>query len=424
MEQQSFALDLDKYSRLLKAVGSMTRLYSDGNRAFIHSRFVEKLFVNCSSNSRDLSRSDMSFDAVLSNGIGVGVKTFIADNEKTGKSEKIAEFTNHAKLGVFQGLGAEQLAKKASELRNNRIISDANEYSISQDKSIYHCLVRVSGHAFIHEEPYNLVDLNNIKPTDNKGFEISNFSDSSSGHSYFTDGKSKYRYDVAKNVLYKRFELSLYKNSPPIELPIYEDIFDRIIGWVDSASTKPMELISELVAPSVDEVRGKNYVVLPLYSTRTKTEKVVAEKSGINQWNAGGRDRKFGESYIPIPKDIHKYFPGFFPSRDVKFMMLLPNGNIVSAKVCQENSKALMSDPNTELCDWLYNTIDGDDPRKSSRFREQRPFTYEDLVRVGKDSVKIIKVEGRPYQFELHSHHLGAFEEFIAPEDSVSQDIN
>jgi hypothetical protein len=140
--QESFALDIEKYSRLLRAVGSMTRLYSDGSRAFIHSRFVEKLFVHCA-DAKDLSRSDMSYDAVMQGNIGVGVKTFIADNSKTDKSEKVAEFTKHAKIGVFRGLNSEQLALEASELRNSRIISDANEYLINQDRSIYHCLVRV-----------------------------------------------------------------------------------------------------------------------------------------------------------------------------------------------------------------------------------------------------------------------------------------
>jgi len=224
-------------------------------------------------------------------------------------------------------------------------------------------------------------------------------------------------------VLYKRFELALFKNSPPIQLPIYEDIFDRIIGWVDPSGVIPTGP-SELDAPSVGEVRGKDYVVLPLYSTRNRNFKVVAEKSGINQWNAGGRERKFGESYIPIPQEIHNQFPGFFPGRDVKFKLLLPSGKIVSAKVCQENSKALMSDPNTDLCEWLYSTVDGADPNSSSRFRDQRPFTYEDLVRVGKDSVKIIKSKGQPYQYELHSGHLGAYDEFISPEETADLEIN
>ena len=38
----------------------------------------------------------------------------------------------------------------------------------------------------------------------------------------------------------------------------------------------------------------------------------VFEKSGLNQWNAGGRPRHSDEVYIPIPSEIHKNFQGFF----------------------------------------------------------------------------------------------------------------
>jgi len=422
LSQLTVNLDFEKYSSLLKAVGSMTRLYSDGNRAFIHSRFVEKLFVNCS-DSKDLSRSDMSYDAMLVNGSGVGVKTFIADSPKTGKSEKVAEFTKYAKHGVFKGLSPEQLAFKASELRNSRIISDANEYSINIDSSIYHCLVRVSGFAFIHEEPYRLVDIKNIKPTDNKGHEVSGFMTGLGEQSYFTDGHSTYKYDVAKNVLYKRFELERFRNSPLIPLHIYEDIFDRIISWV-AAQSSLQSVLTSLNTSNEEQLRGKDFVVLPLYSTKSRDRKIVYEKSGINQWNAGGRERKFGESYIPIPKEIHNRYPGFFPSRDTKFNLLLPDGNTVTAKVCQENSKALMSDPNTKLCDWLYKTIDGSSIENSTRFRDQRPFTYDDLVRVGKDSVKIIKSKNPNYQYELFSEQLGSYDDFISSDDSVETNIS
>jgi len=34
-----------------------------------------------------------------------------------------------------------------------------------------------------------------------------------------------------------------------------------------------------------------------------------ADKSGLNQWNARGRDRNPNEVYIPIPAEIHKNFP-------------------------------------------------------------------------------------------------------------------
>ena len=137
MATTMFDFDVEKYASLLKAVASMSRLYSDNDKAFIHSRFVEKLYVECAK-AKDLSRSDMSFDAILHKDIGVGVKTFLADNINTGKSEKVAEFTKNASLGDFIGLNHSAYAKKASELRNNRIISDANEYAINLSLSLIH----------------------------------------------------------------------------------------------------------------------------------------------------------------------------------------------------------------------------------------------------------------------------------------------
>jgi hypothetical protein len=40
----------------------------------------------------------------------------------------------------------------------------------------------------------------------------------------------------------------------------------------------------------------------------------VFEKSGLNQWNAGGRTRNKREVCIPIPNAINNNFPNFFQS--------------------------------------------------------------------------------------------------------------
>jgi hypothetical protein len=418
--ESDFNFNLEKYESLLKAVASMSGLYSDNTKALIHPRFVEKLYVYCSG-AADLSRRDMSYDALLGADIGVGVKTFVSENVAIGKSEKVAEFTKNASLGDFQGLDHYGLAKKSSELRNSRITSDANEYAIDIDKSIYHCLVRTDGYALIHEEPYQLVNLNNIIPTDSRGFEISQFSNDGSGHSYFGDGISKYRYDVAKNVLYKKFELGAYTNSPPIPLFIYADIFEKILLWTNLEQQTPViELVQTIQEPVSLPPHG-DFVVLPLYGTQNRSVRIVPQKSGINQWNAGGRARQFGEAYISIPAEIHRKYPGFFPRRDVKFRVKLPNGAIIDAKVCQDNSKALMSDPNTSLCDWLFNVIDKSRTVSMSRFYDARPYTYDDLKAVGKDSVKVIKLKHpTDYEYEMETMDLTSYETFV--EDGNNND--
>ena len=90
----------------------------------------------------------------------------------------------------------------------------------------------------------------------------------------------------------------------------------------------------------------------------------------------------------------------------------MPNGKIIKTKVSQEGSKAFQSDPLTDLCEWLFELIDLDENTSRSRFQNKNVYTYDDLINVGKDSVKIIKAENKAYDYELHSMPLDSFEAF------------
>ena len=96
----------DYYERLLKAVGSLSKLFSESSEPYIAYRAAENLFCKAFE-AENLSRSDASADA-SKNRIGFGIKTFL---HKNGKSfEKIAEFnSDHA---LFRALGAEKKSKK------------------------------------------------------------------------------------------------------------------------------------------------------------------------------------------------------------------------------------------------------------------------------------------------------------------------
>ncbi|MEW6556431.1 MAG: hypothetical protein AB1349_03650 [Elusimicrobiota bacterium] len=143
------------------------------------------------------------------------------------------------------------------------------------------------------------------------------------------------------------------------------------------------------------EIPGKDFVILPLYSLREskKNNKVVAEKSGLNQWNAGDRERDIGEVYIPIPIQIHKNFPDFLPPREKPFNLHIPTGEILNAKICQENSKALMTNPNNALSDWLL--------RKVLELKEGELLTYEKLKTLGIDSVRITKMDENNFKIDF-----------------------
>jgi hypothetical protein len=402
--------ELSKYTELLQAVASMSRLYSDNEKAYLDSRFIEKLFIY-TSKARDLSRKDNSFDAIINNTSGVGVKTFGVES-MSPKSEKIAEFTRLARQGVFKNLKAEELAITAAQYRNDRIKTDAEEYNIDMTNSFYHCLIRKKEGAIIHEEPYSYINVDNIKPIKGKEF------DSKEGATHFTDGLNSYSFNISKNVLFKTFDLSKGFNSELIPLIIHEDIFDRILKWYKNElgiKINSSDFQESFAIQNREEIAGVDYVILPLYSSKNKSieNKTVYPASGINQWNAGGRKRKFGESYIPVPVQIHRDYPDFFPPRDKGFKLGLPNNEVVDAKICQDGGKALMTNPNDLLCDWLFRTIDPEFSEKKfeKRLNEKKAYTYFDLIRVGKDSVKISKESLDSYKIEFTA--LNSYEKFI-----------
>jgi hypothetical protein len=105
--------------------------------------------------------------------------------------------------------------------------------------------------------------------------------------------------------------------------------------------------------------------------------------------------------------------PGFFPDGDQQFRLRLPSGEIISAKICQDGSKALMANPNTDLCKWLFATIDGSYDISERRLVDSRPYVYSDLELIGKDSVRVTKASGQLWDFEIQSASLGSYEEFL-----------
>jgi len=419
--------DEERYATLLRLVGSLSRLFSENESPYVDSRFVERLFVQ-TTGARDLGRMDISFDAIKGD-VGVGVKTFLAGSGNS-KREKVAEFTAFARDGRFVGLDNESLIREVVAARNDRVQSDANEVGIDVSKSFYHCLIRVPGGALVHEEPYGLIEIDALKPTDAKGNYVNSWSEMGNGF-YFSDGIGHYSFSTAKNVLMKRFVFDRTTSFIPIEIksePLLdlEQAFSLVYVPVgvysnagnpsDSNPELPQESFSPIRHQLDEPIPGKDFVILPLYSTRG-TERSVPERSGINQWNAGGRSRQLGEAYIPIPIAIHQMFPNFFPGRDEAFELQLPNQEeTVSAKVCQDNSKALMTSPNRHLGTWIIGVLM---PKlKKTQFEAapvgMPPLTYQDLLRIQKDSVRVTKnAQGQGPRFEIEFAPVGSYEIFL-----------
>ena len=401
-------IDLPSYTSYMQTIAKLSPLFSASDEPYIDYRFVENVFA-LTSGGRNISRSDKVFDALIGENLemGVGVKTFRMPTNSNSQYEKIQEFTKFAREAGIKNLKGERLVTAISEFRNNRVEADAREFNINLSESFYHCFIRSGGKGLIYETPYPLINMEKLKPTDKNGQLTSTYEHGS--HVYFTDETNFYKYSFSKNVLYKRFDLCNREKLTQFDLEIDPEIWKKLSGFFENSFSSI--ITSQYNGRTFDEnTEELEYVVLPLYGVKNG-KKIVFEKSGINQWNASGRLRKYGEAYIPIPSVIHQLKPDFFPPRDQYFSLSLPNSKIVNASVCQDNSKALMSKPNDQLCQWLYKVIDPDfSDYDFNKPPNREPFTYEDLLRVGKDCVVVYKLSD---DFQLEFGEIGKYEEFL-----------
>ena len=348
---------LKLYCEDLSTISSLSKLFSENEVPLIHYRSVENIY--CSSfSAMNVSRSDSTVDAVLGK-TGIGIKTFI----ESSKSQKIAEFNKQRTL--YSSLSGLELIRFISDLRNKRIEFAIRLYGIS--RIIYHCVVRGKGYLKLYEEPMVKIDIDNIRLIKEDETKI-----------LFTDEINVYEFYFSKSTLFKVFMLSGFIKTINVE----------IIG-------DPMEMLKVFTSKYTQngndtnanvKIGRREELMIPLYSTKSSGIRFVGERSGLNQWNARGRARHQDEVYIPFPSKIRKEHPSFFPSRLIKWNLRLPDNKIISMKVCQQDDKALMSDPNKDLGKWIL--------RKVLKLKPHTIVTYEMLLEIGIDSIVFYKTDG------------------------------
>ena len=117
------------------------------------------------------------------------------------------------------------------------------------------------------------------------------------------------------------------------------------------------------------------------------------------------------EIYIPFPAKDRARYAGFFPNRNQAFELLLPDGTEISAKICQQDNKAIMSNPNKVLGEWLL--------RKIFELPAKTIVTYEMLEGFGIDCVVFKKLGELRYSIDFAE--IGTYEKFIqAMEENMS----
>lgn len=375
------------YDTYLIMMASLSKLFSSSETPYLDSRISENLFCRCL-DAQNLSRSDTSADAKKGN-LGIGIKTFIENSH----TQKIAEFNKLRP--TYSRLDGIELVKKISEYRNERIEFACSTHNIKT--LIYHCIVREKGFLRIKESTMDKVLINDIHITGTRNNTIS-----------FTDGLNNYSFNTSKSVMMKNFEKMTVLKELPVS--VFEDPYLLLeAAFFQSKKFIPpfsftLGLPAELKPKTTTIDSELERIYLPLYSKKNN-KKYVPEKSGLNQWNASGRSRHPNEVYIPIPAELRHYKPEFFPPRDTAFTLILPNEEEMSAKVCQDGSKALMSNPNKALGHWLLRDVLG--------LEENELLTYKKFEILGVDSVVIEKIEDEDLVYRINFAFIDSYEDFI-----------
>jgi len=256
-------------------------------------------------------------------------------------------------------------------------------------------VVREKGGFAIYEEPMLQIDLASI--TDVR----------KNNHIYdFNDGNHVYKFNESKSTLLKRFDTRLCVERLSIDiLESPFSILESLLGINSEFQPSPLVALEEGTIESENSLLGiSKTIYLPLYGRGER----VYDKSGLNQWNAGGRDRNIDEVYIPVPMEIHSQHPDFFPPNGGSFELKFGRNRKSMASLCQAGFKALMTNPNKDLGKWLL--------RDMLDIPEGELATKEMLDQIGIDSVRIDKmVDGT---FEISLSKTGSYAEFM--ESSVT----
>ena len=368
----------EAYKEMLLIIGNLSLLFSDSPSPYLPYRCHENIFCKYFE-AENIGRKDCSADA--QKGIfGIGLKTWVgSDNQKVAEFNKLRT--------AFSSLSGLDLVKKIAEFRNERIRVTKNMYGI--ETMLYHIVKRVPGKMEICEHDFDYIDIDNITLLPERDND---------NNIYFTDGNHTYHFSLSKNTLYMIFENLVILDAFDVE--IMSDPYDYLLNIKKTATYTEIEEACQLEPV-------KEQLCLRLYSVN-KSGKFVAQKSGLNQWNASGRKRHPNEIYIPFPVEDRNRKTNFFPPRDTPFNLRLPDGTIISAKVCQDQGKAIMSNPNKDLGEWLL--------RKVFEIPENTIVTYEMLEKYNVDSVVFTKNAELDYSVDFSE--IGTYEQFYNLEEN------
>lgn len=395
------AREKDEYIQFLKIFGALSGLFKDNQegtnarKPYLYYRNHEQLFARVF-DVEDLTRKDSAFDALGiwdNDRIGIGLKTWIHTKDYT--YQKVAEFNKLAPVVIaplIENGTPEEVIKKVSELRNERIMLDKRLYKT--DRDVYHFVTRDDDVMNIIETPYDLIDIDSLELI------------KSDGKTYtFKDRLHNYKFYKSKSVLLEEFNASQCEIITQIPIEQFDD---------------PFELIRMIELPNRNKeiICKEEEIYLPLYQDK-KEGRIVSNCSGINIRHSKSKSKGSNtprpeyEIEVRVSKWIHHVFPNFFginalSEDDIKndqlndFDLILPDGRILRGRIKQQNGKSLQTNPQGALGEWILSDVLG--------LKNREVVTWELLDKLGIDSIKIIKQDDK--QFRITVAETGAYEKF------------
>ena len=398
----------DEYIEFLKIFGALSGLFKDNQegvnarKPYLYYRNHEKLFTRVF-NVEDLTRKDSAFDALGkwdNDRVGIGLKTWIHTKDNT--YQKVAEFNKLAPeviAPLIKNGTSEEVIRKVSQLRNERIMLDKRLYKT--DREVYHYITRDDDVMNIIETTYDLIDIDSLELI-------------SDGKTYtFKDKLHNYKFYTSKSVLLEEFDASKGQIIEQVPIEQLDDPFELI--RMINLSSKNYEIASEEEAQY--ETLNEE-VILPLYQDK-KEGPFVSPRSGINirhskPKNKGSNtSRPKYEIEVRVSMWIHHVFPGFFGINafnedEIKnkelndFDLILPDGRVLRGRIKQDNGKSLQTNPQGALGEWILKDVLG--------FENREVVTMEYLQTLGIDSLRITKLDNK--HFKITVAETGAYEKF------------
>ncbi|TKI46248.1 restriction endonuclease PLD domain-containing protein [Lysinibacillus tabacifolii] len=176
------------------------------------------------------------------------------------------------------------------------------------------------------------------------------------------------------------------------QVSLYKVLPRRVVAPASPTSTgeHPHEVVFE---PAVVEVLStpthtyNEYVDISLVDKRTGE---VPAKSGLNWGQREGRNHN--QAYLSV-KGVHGERPDFFPPLKAPFIMITDDGENLVCVMAQANRKAIHTREN--------NSIMGAYFRRRLGLLDGAFVVTDDLVRYGRNSVRIYKIDDETYYMDF-----------------------